>query len=454
MSPLMEVPLIELKEVSKIYSLESGLDLKVLQNLQIKIKEHEFVALLGPSGSGKSTCLRLMAGLVPASQGQILSRGQILQGYNQDVALVFQSFALFPWETVFSNVALALDGQHLPLAEIKTRVKKVIDLVGLEGFEEAYPRELSGGMKQRVGIARALVLERPLLFLDEPFSALDVLTADTLRHELVKIFREKKTATQSVLLVTHNIQEAVFMAQRILVMGTSPGHIRQEIINDVPYPRDPDSKHFQKMVAQIHALITETLMPDETKTEPAPETSVPSAKNLADSSGKNYPLENRVEALPKVQITEVIGLLEALQANNGRADIFELAQEIGRDFGHTLYLVKAAELLDLVDTPKQMVFLNELGKTLAQGDINLRKQILHDAFGKLRIVQICSDLIRTSSRAHISLDELTHQVSKWLPNENPHQVLETLISWGRFAEYFGYSSVRKELYLDLGQETV
>ena len=187
-----QTPLIELKNVSKVYTLESGTDLKVLEGVNLSVAEDEFVALLGPSGSGKSTCLRIISGLTEPTKGEVFARQVPLEGTNLDVSLVFQSFALFPWETVYHNIALALKPLSLPQAEVKRRVKKAIDLVGLEGFEEAYPRELSGGMKQRVGIARALVMERALLLLDEPFSALDVLTADTLRTEMVKIFLDKK----------------------------------------------------------------------------------------------------------------------------------------------------------------------------------------------------------------------------------------------------------------------
>lgn len=343
--------LIELKNVSKTFSLESGTHLKVLDDVHLQIHSDEVVALLGPSGSGKSTCLRLMSGLSPASEGEVLSRGQALEGTNLDVAMVFQSFALFPWETVYQNIALALKPLQLPVVETKARIKKAIDLVGLEGFEEAYPRELSGGMKQRVGIARALVMERPIIFLDEPFSALDVLTADTLRAEMVKIFLDKKTATRSMVLVTHNIQEAVFMAKRILVMGINPGHIRKEIVNDLSYPRDDQSPAFRRMVSQIHALITETLMPD------APQAQAP-GQLLEQRVHKEPP----IETLPNVQIVEMIGLLEAISDQGGFADIFELAHDTGKDFGRTLYLVKGAELLQLVDTPKQKVALTEIGR--------------------------------------------------------------------------------------------
>lgn len=439
--------LIELKQVNKTFRLDSGNDIRVLEGVNLSVGEEEVVALLGPSGSGKSTCLRIMAGLIQATGGDVLARGKPLQGTNLDVSLVFQSFALFPWETVYTNIALALKPLQLPQSDVRSRAKKAIDLVGLEGFEEAYPRELSGGMKQRVGIARALVMERPVLFLDEPFSALDVLTADTLRTEMVKIFLDKKTGTRSMVLVTHNIQEAVFMAKRILVMGVNPGHIRREIVNDLPYPRDDQSPAFRRMVQQIHALITEAIMPDS-----------PSPQELAaQAASRSQPVapvkEPPVETLPNVQITEMIGLLEAIADQGGTADIFELAHATGKDFGRTLYLVKAAELLELVDTPKQNVHLTELGKHFVAGDINVRKRMLHELFGALRIVQMTANFLKKDESLRSPIETLTERVGEWLPNENPHQIVEALVSWGRFAEYFGYNDDAKEVYLDVGQET-
>jgi NitT/TauT family transport system ATP-binding protein len=216
---------LELKHISKNYRLESGTEIRVLKDVNLSVEDDEIVALLGPSGSGKSTCLRIMCGLLSPTSGEVISNSKPLEGTNYDVSLVFQSFALFPWETVYRNVELALKPMKLLPQEVRARVRKAIDLVGLEGFEEAYPRELSGGMKQRVGIARALIMERPILFLDEPFSALDVLTADTLRFEIINFWQSKNTAVRTMVLVTHNIQEAVYMARKILVMGINPGHI-------------------------------------------------------------------------------------------------------------------------------------------------------------------------------------------------------------------------------------
>lgn len=434
-------PLIELRNVSKHYVLDSGMEIKVLEGLQLSVQADEVVALLGPSGSGKSTCLRLMSGLVSPSLGEVLSKGEILKGTNQDVAMVFQSFALFPWETVNTNIALALKPLKLSVPESRSRIKKSIDLVGLEGFEEAYPRELSGGMKQRVGIARALVMERPLLFLDEPFSALDILTAEPLRAEILNIFLDKKTATRSLVLVTHNIQEAAFMARRILVMGVKPGTIRKEIINDLPYPRDDSSPAFRRIVSQLHSLITETLMPDLPILTPA-------SSSLIRLQTKEAP----IESLPAVQIGDVIGLLEAIADQGGSADIFELAQKTAKEFGRTLYLTKAAELLHLVDTPKQTVVLTPLGIQFVGGDINLRKRMLHELFGNLRIVQMATNLVKKGENLRIPISALTERVAEWLPNENPIQIVDVLVSWGRFSEYFGYNDDTKEVYIDLGQE--
>jgi NitT/TauT family transport system ATP-binding protein len=465
----MTTQLIELKQVNKAYTLDSGNDVRVLDGVNLSVADGEFVALLGPSGSGKSTCLRIMAGLTEASSGEAFSRGKSLSGINLDVSLVFQSFALFPWETVYTNIALALKPLQLSPADLRARTKKAIDLVGLEGFEEAYPRELSGGMKQRVGIARALVMERPVLFLDEPFSALDVLTADTLRNEMVKIFLDRKTGTRSMVLVTHNIQEAVFMAKRILIMGVNPGHIRREIVNDLSYPRDENSPAFRRMVQQIHALITEAIMPDApSPQELAAQIVSRGAGGGAAATGGNlseHPAtqaagvltgavrEPPVEALPNVQITEMIGLLEVIADQGGKADLFELAQSTGKEFGRTLYLVKAAELLELVDTPKQSVLLTDLGRHFVDGDINVRKRMLHELFGALKVVQMTANFLKKDESLRSPIEALTERVGEWLPNENPHQIVEALVSWGRFAEYFGYNDDTKEVYLDVGQET-
>ncbi len=435
----MKKNILELREVSKTFVLESGKELKVLDQINIELREGETLALLGPSGSGKSTCLRIMCGLQDASEGQVLTRGETLDGINSDVSMVFQSFALFPWETIKRNIEISLLPLHLDSDTLKFRVKASIDMVGLEGFEEAYPRELSGGMKQRVGVARALAMERPVLFLDEPFSALDVLTADTLRDEIMNIFLSKKTKTHSMVVVTHNIQEAVIMSDRILVMGSNPGRIRAEFENRLPYPRIPETAPFTDLVSKIHGLITEAYIPD----------TMPILANL----GERRVRQALAETLPDVHLIDVVGIIEAIDDEGGGVDVFALSSEIRKDFGHTLYLVKAAELLNLVETPKQQVILTKLGQSFAKADVNERKKMLHENFGELLIVKKTSDLLRENENVRIPISELKEKISEWLPNENPDKIADVLISWGRYAEYFGYNDNTKSVYLDVGQET-
>jgi NitT/TauT family transport system ATP-binding protein len=436
--------MIELNQVSKIFTLESGREFLALGKVSLALREGEVLALLGPSGSGKSTCLRLMCGLHEANSGSVLARGKELNGINHDVAMVFQAFALFPWESVYKNISLALNPLNLSDEEQAERVKRAIDLVGLEGFEEAYPRELSGGMKQRVGLARAMAMQRPILFLDEPFSALDVLTSETLRQEILKIYVSRKTSIRSMLLVTHNIQEAVIMADRILILGSNPGHIRQEFQNFIPYPRDEESVQFKELVSRIHNSITESYMPD------LPAEEKPTAPSLSSSSQRARPL--RPEILPPVSILDVIGLVEALYSEGGSADLFDLSEDLSLHLGRILYLVKAAELLNLVDTPKQRVILTHDGHEFATSDINIRKQMLHTAFAKLTIVQITTGLLKASGIVRLPIDSLIRKLQELLPNENPEQLVDVLVAWGRFAEYFGYNDDTKTIYLDVGQE--
>ncbi len=432
---------LSLKNISKTFRLENKTEHVVLKDISFDVNENDMVAILGPSGSGKSTCLRIVSGLIPPTSGEVFMGGEPLQGINHAASLVFQSFALFPWQTTYDNIALALEPLGLSHAEVRRRVQHAIDLVGLEGFEEAYPRELSGGMKQRVGIARALVMERPLLLLDEPFSALDVLTAETLRSEVQNIFLKKSTETRSMILVTHNIQEAAFMADRILLMGINPGHIQHDVANPLPFPRDDQSADFQRMVAMIRELVTEVLLPD-----------VPSGEPEARKIGREYDLAPP-ETIPGVHVNETIGLLEAVADEGGTANIFELAHRTEKEFGKTLLLVKAAELFDLVDTPRQTIVLTPLGRRFVAGDINARKKILHEAFRSLRIVQMATDMLRIQGELKMPLEDLLVVVHEWLPNENPQEVVEALVTWGRFAEYFGYNDDTKEFYLDTGQET-
>lgn len=430
----METPIIELKNINHYFHIGEGKKFKVLSNIDLGVIPGEVVALLGPSGSGKSTCLRIMGGLQKPTHGRVLVNGHELHKPNPLVSMVFQNFVLLPWLTTFENVAVGLQPLHLPDDEVRSRVKKAIDLVGLEGFEEAYPRELSGGMKQRVGIARAIVMERPVLFLDEPFSALDVLTAETLRREVLNLWLSQKTATSSIVLVTHNITEAVSLGKRILVMGTQPGHIRLAIKNELPYPRDEKSAGFKSLVENIHDVITEAINPD------TPDW-VPPA--LAAST---------IEALPPVSINEVIGLLEYIASAGGRADLFAISHTLGKEFGDILFSAKGAELLDFVDTPKNMVVLTDVGRKFINGDVNIRKRLVRDAMMQLKLCQMLHEKLQSAENYSLSYQSVSDLIHEWMPNQDVDKQLEMIIQWSRYGELFGYNSDSKDLYLDVGQE--
>ena len=425
-------PLVELSHIHQSFKLSSGHNIKVLKEINLSLMPNEILTLLGPSGSGKSTCLRIMAGLLHPTQGTALRNGAALTSANLDVAMVFQNFALLPWLKVSDNVALGLEPMRLSPDEVNERVKRAIDLVGLEGFEEAYPRELSGGMKQRVGIARALIMERPVLCLDEPFSALDVLTAEVLRKEVLNLWISKKTSIQSIILVTHNILEAVSLGGRILVMGANPGHIRMAIKNDLPYPRDEKSGKFKELVDNIHDVITQSVIPD------TPEWIPPA---LAASVAESF---------PPVPMNEVIGLVELICDQGGRVDAFVLAHSLMKDSVQVLLMAKAAELLDFVDTPKNAIVVTDLGRKFALADVNLRKQMLHEQLRQLQVVKLLQSRLETSEEFSISHEEAVQLIQDWLPNESASVVLDTLIQWCRYGELFGYNADKKSIYLDRG----
>ncbi len=428
-----ETPLVELKGIHQSFTLASGQKIKVLNDINISLMPNEVLTLLGPSGSGKSTCLRIMSGLLPPTDGKAFSRGNPITASNPDIAMVFQNFGLLPWLKVSENVALGLEPLRLDEETVAKRVKRAIDLVGLEGFEEAYPRELSGGMKQRVGIARALVMERPILCLDEPFSALDVLTAEVLRKEVLNLWISKKTSIASVVLVTHNIIEAVSLGSRILVMGANPGQIKLAIKNDLPYPRDEKSGTFKELVDNIHDVITQAVIPD------TPDWVPPAFV----SSG--------IESFPPIPVNEVIGLIEVVAGQGGRVDAFALAQTLRRDSVQILLMAKAAELLDLVDTPKNGIVVTELGRKFIHGDVNLRKKILHDQLAQLQIIRLLRGKLEAQESFAIKRADAANLIEEWLPNESAAQALETLIQWGRYGELLGYNADSDTVYLDRGE---
>jgi NitT/TauT family transport system ATP-binding protein len=408
-------------------------NLLVLKDISLAVRSGEVLALLGPSGCGKSTLLRALIGLLKPTEGKVLAHGKPLEGVNPGVSLVFQNFALFPWLTVHENIRVALNGLDLSPAQGAQRVRQCIDIVGLEGFEQAYPKELSGGMKQRVGIARALARGPELLCMDEPFSALDVFTAENLRSEVYRLWSgggKLPFALKGVLIITHVIDEAVFLADRIVVMGAKPGHIRQIIQNDVAHPREYQSPQFQRMVQRIHDIIT--------KETPPPDMGI--CAPCGDAP--------RLEPIPPVAVGQFVGVMEILNDRGGQMDVFKLDQMTDYDFGHTIAVVKAGEMLDFVDNPRNNVILTPIGRKFLEADVTERKHIFREQLLKLNTFKFIMQLLQESPNHRVTKDLVMEEMCIRLTTEEPEKTFSFTVGWGRYAELFGYSTDTEDLFLD------
>jgi NitT/TauT family transport system ATP-binding protein len=404
----------------------NGSKLRVLEDIEVAIKPSEVVALLGPSGCGKSTILRILAGLIRPSQGEVQYHGQEVRGITPGVAIVFQSFALYPWMTVTENVEAVLQAAGLPLEERKARAERSIRTVGLAGFEEAYPRELSGGMKQRLGIARALSTNPEILFMDEPFSHVDALTAEGLRAEVIDLWAPEDSNPSSILMVSHDIKEVVYMADRIIVLSSHPGRVRTIVENKLPRPRDQRSRESEALVDYLHEIITGAEMPD-----------VPAAAAARVS---------RIETLPQATTSEVVGLLEYLDAKGGVDDIFEVAAETSREFGNMMTITKAAELLNFVDTPKQDVVLTADGRRFVRADAEERKAIWRKQLLELRLFKDVAALLQREE-GEVDADIVREMIILALPRENYQQMFETMVRWARFGNLFAFDDDTDRLSL-------
>lgn len=422
--------LLQLHQVSQEYG--SGTRrFTAVDNVNLTIVEGEFVALLGPSGCGKSTLLRIIAGLQTATGGEVLYRELPLRGVNPYTTIVFQTFALFPWLTVLENVALALKAKGVPAGERDERAEAAVDRVGLDGFENAYPRELSGGMRQKVGFARAIVNEPELLCLDEPFSALDVLSAEALRGELLELWTEGLIPTKAILMVSHNIEEAVFMADRIVVMDKNPGRIIADLSIPLPHPRQRKSADFQALVDHVYGTLAGQTQPEHLEVGTAP--------------GE----PGLTRRLPHVVISDLAALLEKLtEEPQFRADIYRLAEELGLDSDQLLSLVETAELLGFATVEKGDITLTALGETFAEASILARKEIFATRIRRLPIFKWVAGLLRTAEKQQLAWDVIQAALElEFLPQEAERQ-LETMVNWGRYAELLAYDDDSAVLSLD------
>jgi NitT/TauT family transport system ATP-binding protein len=407
----------------------------VLDSIDLEIRAGEFVALLGPSGSGKSTLLRILAGLLAPSSGQVFFKGAPQAGPNPQVAIVFQSFALFPWLTVLQNVELGLEAREMTKTQRLKRALAAIDLIGLDGFEDAYPKELSGGMRQRVGFARALVVEPELLFMDEPFSALDVLTAANLRKELLSLWRAKTMPTRAIMMVTHNIDEAVSMADRILIMGANPGHIRVELAGLPPEQRSLQSEAHTTLVDLIYRIMTS---PQEdvnallVMLTPQPRTGA-----LAAAPTRPY------QTLPHVSIGDVTGLIELVHTKGGREDLYQIGRSLHLELDDLLPLVEAADILDLADTEEGDLVLSEAGRRFAEAGVLEEKQIFREqALAHVSLLRHITHALETSPGHTLPEEYFLHQLQEHFGEEEAQEQLNTAINWGRYAELFTFQDER------------
>jgi NitT/TauT family transport system ATP-binding protein len=428
--------IVELKGVGKSFKSADGHLRPVLEGVDFRLAEGEIVSLLGQSGSGKSTMLRIMAGLIGADTGAVLFREQPLYGPARGVSMVFQSFALFPWLTVQGNVELGLEARGIAPAERARRADAAIKLIGLTGFEGALPRELSGGMRQRVGIARALVVEPEVLLMDEAFSALDVLTGERLREDIMALWTRKAMPIKAILVVSHNIEEAVLMADRVLIFASDPGRVRFQLAVQLPRPRRPDSPEVRQLIDEVYALMTAgSGRPGRTTEESAP-------LQLA-------------ERLPEADIARMEGLLELLAGDTfaGRADLPRLAEETELTDAELLPLAQAVALLGLARLAEGDLHITPLGTRYVDGAHTLRQEL----FGQqlLAHVPLAAHIrhsLEQEESGELPEEPFLRLLSETLDTAEAERVLRTAIEWGRHGEVFEYDYTTGLIHLPEGQD--
>jgi NitT/TauT family transport system ATP-binding protein len=428
--------LLQVRDVSKSFPKPEGHELLVLQGVNLQLTEGQIVGLLGRSGSGKSTLLRLIAGLADPSGGELKYLGAQVNGPASGISMVFQSFALFPWLTVFENVALGLEAQRLARTEIRSRTLAAIDLIGLDGFESAYPRELSGGMRQRVGFARALVVHPNILLMDEPFSALDVLTAETLRTDFLDLWSEGRMPIKGVILVTHNIEEAVLMCDRILVFGSNPGRVLSEIAVTLPQPRNRLDPAFRELVERIYVEMT---------ARKAPVAGAPSART------EFFPGTGIGTVLPRVSSNELSGLLEAVAVPpfNGRADLPKIASDLQMEIDELFPVAETLQMLRFAELEGGDLTLTETGLAFANSALDERKRIF--ARQLLSYVPLAAHVRRVLDEraSHVARrSRFIDELEDFMAEDAAEQTLRAIVSWGRYAEIFAYEDESERFTLE------
>ena len=422
-----DAPLLELRHVSQTYG-GGQQKIAAVEDVSLTLYAGQFVALVGPSGCGKSTLLRIITGLQRPTAGEVLYRNQPLRGVNPQATIVFQTFALFPWLTVQGNVEKALQARGVRQPQRATRAVDLLDRVGLDGFETAYPRELSGGMRQKVGFARAMAVEPELLCLDEPFSARDVLSAEALRGELLELWTGGKIPTKAILMVTHNIEEAVSMADRIVVMEKLPGRIVAEREVGLPQPRHRKDPRLLEMVDRIYAILTGETQPEHMELGAAPGEA------------------GRVRALPDVAVADLAGFLEYLSAApRETVDIYKLSEELHLDTNQLLVLVEAAELLGFATVARGDITLTALGETFADASILARKVIFGTRIRRLPLFKWLSTLLQVIDEPYLDWEDARTALEVEFPPAEVEKQLGIIVKWGRYAEILSYDDATRRI---------
>ncbi len=414
--------LIQAKHIYKSYKGQESNNF-VLENVNLTLHEGEIVALLGKSGSGKSTLLRIIAGLIPSSAGEIYYREKLIKEPVPGISMVFQHFALLPWLNVLQNVELGLEAQGVPKDERRTRAIAAIDTIGMDGFESAYPKELSGGMRQRVGFARALVVNPDLLIMDEPFSALDVLTAENLKSDLLDLWQQQKTNIRGMLLVTHNIEEAAMLANRVLIFGNNPGYVRAELKIDLPFPRSAQSPELLKTIDKIYTLMTTSHK----------------ARFMHSTLSGPVGIGHR---LPDISPSELNGLMETMDSefkNQSSIDLPKLADSLMMDVDNLFPITEALELLKFAQVSHGDIQLTEAGKQYIGADILERKKLFaRQLINHIPLAKEIRRILDEDDEHKVPKDKILHALSHDLSEKESERVLKTAIDWGRYAELFAY----------------
>jgi len=409
-------PLIELRRVSKRFAAtDRRADIVVLKDIDFSLRSGEIVAILGQSGCGKSTLLRIICGLTPASDGEVLYRGQSVTRPAAGISMVFQTFGLFPWLTVLQNVELGLEAQGIPTAQRRKRALAAIDLIGLDGFESAYPKELSGGMRQRVGFARALVVDPDVLLMDEAFSALDVPTSETLRGDLLDLWMERQIPTRAILMVSHSIEETLMIADRVVILESNPGRVKAELPVTLKHPRDYTAPAFRRLVDRVYEIMTATA--DEQR-----------------ASGLGH-------RLPSAHIAQLLGVLDEIShpTHEGQADLAALADALELEVNDLFPILEALRLLDFARVAEGDIRLTAHGQAFLDADIQRRKMIFGEHL--LHRVPLAGHICRViderpNQRAPES--RFLRELEDSLSEDEAERVLQVITDWGRYAELFAY----------------